>query len=384
LLLSTVASTFLVLVSTAPAVQDLNPAGPSAEIHANELALAAATHARDRRALEQLLAPGYVLRSAPDIDREMWIRNAISLCWGDRSTIDGFRARREDSVVIASFELTFYVDPASCRPAVMRSLITDVWTRHPGGWRLQIRHSSPAPSAAAGVAAQYGIAPQPPPAWDVTGELSLVATGGNASTRTAGLGSAMIHRTGAATTRASFAFVTSEADNVTQAESLTLEARHGVRVARQTELFARGSYARNRFAGIDDRVTTDGGVAVATPPLRRHTVTAEASLGFTAEQRLDGSDPRFVTATGGLGYVWKIVPGTELAEQIALVADLEAARNWRATSATRVTVALTRLLSLKASHAFEHRHTPVTGFGRSDTRTAVALVFSWQRPPAGR
>jgi hypothetical protein len=64
---------------------------------------------------------------------------------------------------------------------------------------------------------------------------------------------------------------------------------------------------------------------------------------------------------------------------LEVVTDLETARDWRATNTTRMTVALTRLLSLKAPHAFEDRHTPVSGFGPSDTRTAAALAFSWQR-----
>ena len=324
------------------------------------------------------------MRSAPDIDRETWIRNALTLCWGDRSTIDAFRARHQGDVVVAAFELTFFVDPATCRPALMRSLITDVWTLHADGWRLLIRHSAPAPAAGAGVAAQYGVAPQPPPVWDASAELSFVATGGNTSTRTAGVGGALIHRAGAATTRASLAFVTSEAEAVTQARSLAIQGRHGVRFARAAEVFGRGTYGRNRFAGIDDRFTMDGGVGYGTPPLGRQTLTAEAGLGFTFEQRRDGTELRFAAATGALGYVWRIVPGTEFGLDAALVTDLDVARDWRATSTTRLTVALTRLLSLKASHVFEHRNAPVAGFGRSDTRTAAALVFSWQHRPATR
>ncbi len=341
-------------------------------------------HARDRQRLEDLLAPDFILRSAPDIDRDTWIRNAITLCWGDRSTMDGFRAREQAGVVIAAFELTFYVDPSTCRQAVMRSLITDIWTESPDGWRLQIRHSGPAPSAGAGVAAQYGVAPLPPPAWDVSGELSLVATAGNTSTRTAGLGGSLIHRSDRTSTRATLAFITSEADNVTQARSTTMQARQGFRLAKPTELFARGSYARNRFAGVDDRVTAEGGFAFVKTLPRSNALTTEASIGFTAEQRVDHTELHFVTATGALNHVWRIAPGTELADDLATILNLETARDWRATSTIRMTVTLTRLLSLKASTVLEHRNAPVAGFGRTDMRTAAALVFSWQQHGAVR
>jgi putative salt-induced outer membrane protein YdiY len=374
-----VALVLLVLFSSVAAGQDAPPAGPASDIHAREMALAEATHARDRARLDELLASDYVLRSSPDIDRETWIRNALSLCWGDRSTIEHFSAIQHEDVVIASFELTFYVDPTDCHPAVMRSLITDVWIRRRDGWRLQIRHSGPAPAASAGVAGQYGIVPQAPPAWDLSGELSLIATGGNTSTRTAGLGATLVHRTDEATTRGSVAFVTSETDAVTQARSVALQARHGVRITRHTELFGQGVYARNRFAGVQNRVTADAGVAFVRPPPQRHTVAVEASIGFTIEERLDHTDLQFATATGAVKYVWRIVPGTEVGEDIAIISDLATARDWRSANTTRITVALTRLLSLKASYVFEHRHAPVAGFGPTDTRTAAALVFSWQR-----
>jgi putative salt-induced outer membrane protein YdiY len=168
---------------------------------------------------------------------------------------------------------------------------------------------------------------------------------------------------------------------VTQTQSITLQARQAFRIARPAELFARGSYARNRFAGIDNRVTTEGGVAVVKTLPRRNALTTEASIGFTTEQRVDHTDLQFATGTGALNHLWRIAPGTELADDLALVIDLEAARDWRATSTIRMGVALTRLLSLKASVVVEHRNAPVAGFGRTDMRTAAAIVFSWQQRP---
>jgi putative salt-induced outer membrane protein YdiY len=75
------------------------------------------------------------------------------------------------------------------------------------------------------------------------------------------------------------------------------------------------------------------------------------------------------------------VPGTELREEAIFNADLESIKNWRTSNTTTLHVTLTRVLSLRASHAIEYRRTPVVGFGRSDMRTAVALVFSFARRP---
>jgi putative salt-induced outer membrane protein YdiY len=194
------------------------------------------------------------------------------------------------------------------------------------------------------------------------------------------LGGEVTHRTDIATTRGSGAFLTSETDAVTRARSLTLRARHGIRVSERVELFGEGSYSRDRFAGIGNRATTTAGAAYTASPSPRQRFTMEGSMGFTAERRLDATRLRFATATGAAGYAWTFARGVELTEDVGLIADLATAGNWRGTTATAVSVALTRLLSLKASHAIEYRNTAVAGFGRTDMRTAAALVVSVQRP----
>lgn len=354
------------------------------EILVQEQALARAMHARDRASLESLLADDYVLRSVPDIPRHTWIENAVTLCWGDRSDISAYQVRMVDGAAVASFVLTFYVDPATCRPAVLRSLITDVWRAREGRWELAVRHSAPAPPEGAGLAAQYGIVPELPPVWDAKGELSFLATAGNASTRTIGLATDVAHQAGRWRTRARAALLTSEADAVTRARSITANARQSARVSARADVFGRLDYARDRFAGIENRATLEIGGAFPIPLAPRHKLTVDAGVGVTSEQRLEADDLRFAVASGTFAYVWQIAPGTELRDDLAVTADLESARNWRATHALAVTVVLNRLLSIKASQAIEYRHFPVPGFRRTDTRSAIALVVNVQQRPAAR
>jgi putative salt-induced outer membrane protein len=370
------ASLLTAAVSTPAAAQT------SDEILALEHTLTRAMHARDREALESLLADDYVLRSVPDIVRETWIDNAVTLCWGDRSEIADPDVRVMNGTAVATFVLTFYVDPTTCRPALLRSLITDVWRMRDGGWQLAVRHSAPAPAAGAGIAAQSGFVPELPPVWDVKGELSYLATSGNASTRTIGLSTDVSHQAGRWRTRGRAAVLTSEADDVTRARTIVASARQSARISARAEAFGRIEYARDRFAGIEHRSTIEVGGAfpIHMPP--RHQLTADVGLGFTAEQRLDADDLRFAVASGSLAYVWQIAPGTELRDDLAVSADLESARNWRATNGLALTVVLNRLLSIKASQAVDYRHFPVPGFRRADIRSAISLVVNVQRRPA--
>ena len=367
------------LAGSPAAAQDDAARQDMADLRALEETLTSALHARDRARLERLLAPDFVLRGAPDVDREMWLRNATTLCWGDRSEIDEFHARLHGAFATVSFVMTFYTDPVACRPAVLRSLVTDVWTRGTGGWTLQIRLAGPPPDPGAGVATQYGVVPEPPPAWLMNSELSAVATGGNTSTRTLGLGAQLLHQRDGRESRLSTTFLTSQADGETKARSLKAAGRHAQSVAPRLEAYGEAEYVRDRFAGIQNRATATAGFAYTTPIKHPHSLTMQGGLGMTVEDRIDSSTLRFVTATGTLEYGWTIAPGIRFDEAATLTADLENARNGRGVSVTVLGVALTRVLSLRATHAFEYRNQPVINFGRSDMRTAVTLVFSMRR-----
>jgi putative salt-induced outer membrane protein YdiY len=368
----------LVLLSSPSAAQSVAGRDDVSEIRAMEDALAKALHARSRSQMEPLLAPDFVLRSSPDINRDTWLRNAVGFCWGDRSDIAAFEARSLNGVAVATFELTFYVDPATCRPSVLRSLITDVWVRENDRWQLRIRHSA-APPQGSGVAAQFGLVPEAPPTWSVRSELSLVATGGNTSTRSIGLGGDLTHRIEKRTSDVSIAFFTSDVDGVTGAQSAAARMRHGIQIRDRVQMFGEGSYGRDRFAGLDDRVVVTGGVSYATLWKRSHAIAADGGFGFTSEDRLDDRHLRFATASGAVRYAWEMKPVADLVQEIRLNADLQSGANWHGKTTTALTVTVTRVVSVRFSHALEYRHAPVEGFGRIDARTAAALVLSVRR-----
>lgn len=348
------------------------------ELLANERALASTLRTKSQADMERLLAETFVLRGVPDVPRDTWIREALARCWGDRFDIEDFSARQDGEVAVASFVLTFYVNPETCTPGVFRSLVTDVWQRADGAWRLLVRHSSP--PGGSGVAAQFGLQPEIPPRWLLQSELSLVTTSGNTSTRTLGAGGEVTHQEGGSTTRAAFTHVSSVVDGETRARLTTLQGRHGVQVGSRLEAFGRAGYTRDVFAGIRSRVILDAGVAFTAADHPRHRLTLEAGAGVTREARVATDTLQFGVATGTARYQWRFAPGSQLQEEVATTADLSDRGNWRAAHALSATIALTRAVSFKIATGVEYRHQPVPGFGRTDTRTAAALVISFRTP----
>lgn len=349
---------------------------PAGELPAVEERLFQAISAKDRATLDVLLADDFVLRGSPDVGRETWLSNAISLCWGDRFSIDQASVMEFEGGAVVAFVLTFFSDPMTCAPATLRSLVTDVWRREVGGWRLAVRHTGPLGTG--GVSAQFDNVRAPPPVLEARGELSFVSTGGNASTHTLGVSGDAVHRVGRGTTTARGRFVTAESDGIENARSTTLQIRHGRRVSDRIELFGRGAYFRDPFAGIEHRGEGAGGLTF-TITTRPHAFTLDGDLGITSETRLNAPDDRFATGSARANYIWTLTPTSQFSAEMTAVGDLEDASNWRMSTEVSLLASLNSRLSARMSFGTRYVNAPVPGFRRTDRTISAALVIGYAR-----
>lgn len=354
---------FVLLLSSPAFAQELQTA---------EHQLAAALTRKDAAALEQLLAPSFVLRGSPDVPRGTWIKNALTLCWGDTFEISDFSIVSEavDNAVV-SLVLTTHRDPMTCDTATIRSLLTDVWTRIDGTWRLMLRHSGP---SGQGVAGQFAKTAPPPPRWERSAELSLVATGGNTNTQTLGTGMSVLWRPGRWTTRSRAAYVRSVTANAVTAESLVAELRQSRALSARADAFVRAEYLVDRFAGISNRSTVEGGFGWLALKHAIHSLKVDGGLGATHESRLAGEDRTFSSATLSSLYEWQISQTVALDEQTTVSSDVSALANWRVQNALRLSLTISRLLTVRIANELKHVNRPVEGFRRTDTVLSVALV----------
>lgn len=359
------------------------PVVPSDEpdIVALEQRLFRAIEERNRLVLETLLAPDFVLRGVPDTTRESWLSSAVTLCWGPSWDVQQMAVREEGETQVATFVLNFYRDPLTCRPAVLRSLITDVWRRRDGQWQLLLRHAGPVGEA--GPRAQYSSAPLAPPPFEARGELSFVSTGGNASTQTLGLSGDATRREGRATTAGRAALLRTATDGTENARTLTALVRHGVRLSERVEAFGRAAYLRDPFAGIAHRINADAGLSyVVRQPVRR-ALKFDFGLGATREDRLLDLDQSVLNATVGASFRARLAPAAEVSADSQAIADLERTGNWRAVSDVSLNATINARFSARLAYATRYQHQPVPGFRRADHTVSASFVFRYQRLPPG-
>jgi putative salt-induced outer membrane protein len=216
--------------------------------------------------------------------------------------------------------------------------------------------------------------PPPPPRWERKAEMSFVSTGGNTDTQTLGLGASVVFRPPKWTTEARTAFVHSEADDVDTAKSWVVDFREARALTDRLEAFGRYGYLMDRFAGIDDRNTIDGGLGYKLLVGPVHTLRVDGGLGYTHESRVTGESQSFALVNVGSAYKWQISQTADITDSAIITQSLQDHDAWRFTNAFAVSAAMTRVLSLKLSHDIKFNNSPVPGFEKTDRVTSAAVV----------
>jgi putative salt-induced outer membrane protein YdiY len=222
--------------------------------------------------------------------------------------------------------------------------------------------------------------PEPPPRLEATAQFSLIATTGNSSTKSVGLGGDFAYRPDPWVYIGKVAFTQNEDEDELTARSFAGLFRASRKLSERFSIYGQYDYLRDLFAGIEHRHTVEGGVSYLALERAGHRVRLDGALGYQKEIRFDAEDFDSAVAIGGVGYHWQITPTSELSDEARLILTMADAGQWKLDQVAALTAAITSILSLKLSNTIRYANEPVPGFEQTDTITAVALVMKIKRP----
>lgn len=347
-------------------------AAQAPDFAALERAIAGQLLTKDPAALERLLDEAFVMRGTPDRDRGAWIATAVTGCWGDRVDVDDVAvAFVSGDVALVTLKTTYHVDPATCEPAIVRSLITDTWRRGAdGAWRLALRHAS----APGGLAAQFERLDAPPPPFEGRVYLSFLTTRGNTRTGSLAGGLDATWRARAWTTTGALSGLRADADGEPKARKSSVALRTARRLGDRISLFARTGALRDRFAGVDAQFTANAGVSLGVPLRAPHTLDIDISTGYLDEDRVSAARKQSMTGDLGARYHARLSSSVTILDAAIATMDLQEPGDWRARNQLALDVALRRWLSIELSHTLEYRRRPIEGFRGLDQSLSTSLV----------
>jgi putative salt-induced outer membrane protein len=216
--------------------------------------------------------------------------------------------------------------------------------------------------------------PPPPPEREGSAEFAYVGTSGNSSTSTLGIGAEYIYRPDLWELKSKVVYVHNSSEDELKAESVlfTFRAQHPIKP--RLAGFGQYGYSRDRFAGILNRNTVEGGVLYTLIDNAPHKLIVDGALGYAHEERLVGENLSTATFTTGGVYTWKISETSEFSEDGHFVFSLNDSEDWRYANLVSLTAKVTTIFSLKLSNAVRYVNRPVEGFKTTDVITSVAFV----------
>jgi putative salt-induced outer membrane protein YdiY len=213
--------------------------------------------------------------------------------------------------------------------------------------------------------------------WSGRGEVSYVATTGNADTTTAQVGGETIYKPGQWSALFRAGYLTSTKADGTRDRRIDGLVRASREVSAKLELFGQIAYVENTYAGLSHSFYPLAGIAYELLAGKPHSLTTRVGLGYGQESRVRTRDLSFATADAETAYRWTMSKTAELRQDTTFTTNLSHSSDWRVANVTSVAAALNSALKLKVSHGVNYLNEPVSGFERVDTVTSASVVATF-------
>lgn len=152
--------------------------------------------------------------------------------------------------------------------------------------------------------------------------------------------------------------VVTEPAKETTAESYLLDGKYRRTVRDGFFWYALASWNRNRFQGIDSRLSGGGGVGYRLFERERSKLAGEVGFDYTKEDPLEGDSRNFAGARAFVGYERKIGGSSKFGQEVEVLENLKDTEDLRAKSVSALTASLTSKLALKLSYTILYDKQP--------------------------
>ena len=210
--------------------------------------------------------------------------------------------------------------------------------------------------------------------FDGTAEGSSLITNGNTQNQTTGLAFDVTYRPDPWLVNVKSKYQTTVSQEVQTQELFEIAGRGGRKLSDVTDTFIEHTYLKNRFAGTDNRYITSVGLGRFWIQSDAQTLRTEAGLGYTHEDRTDTTELAFMSGVVGLMYKYKITPTADIAHETKYQPNFKTSEDWRLTTETALSAAISSMLSSKISWKYEHVNLPPAGKVKGDTTTMISLL----------
>lgn len=212
-----------------------------------------------------------------------------------------------------------------------------------------------------------------PKEFEGTAEVSSIVTNGNTKNQTSGLAFDLTYRPDSWLLNLKSKYLTAVSQDVQTQEMFEASGRGARKLTDAFDVFIEESYLKNRFAGTENRYISSGGAGYEWIHSDEQTLRTEAALGYTHEDRTTDK-LGFMSGLAALVYKYKITPTSDISHETKYQPNFQNNEDWRLTTETSLSAAISSLLSSKIAWKYEHVNLPPLGKVKGDTTTTISLL----------
>jgi putative salt-induced outer membrane protein len=210
--------------------------------------------------------------------------------------------------------------------------------------------------------------------WKGEAELGLVSTSGNTETDTINAKAKISKELEKWRHTAEFTALNTSDKTGTTAERYELKGQSDYKFSEHEYIFALVNYEDDRFSGYDYRVSESVGYGRRVLDRPDMTLDLEAGPGVRQSKLDDGSRNSEFLVRGAVKYAWSITKTSNFTENVSVEAGDDATIT---KSVTALTSKVNGDLAMRVSYTVKHTSEVPPGFEKTDTETAVTLVYSY-------
>lgn len=216
-----------------------------------------------------------------------------------------------------------------------------------------------------------------PKNWKDTAELSYVQTSGNTKTSTLAAKNRFAYDWRKTALELTAGGLGTQSDNKVTAEQYNAAEKISLKLAGRNYAFEKGGWSKDRFSGINDRYEALLGLGRDLLDTADDKLSAEAGGGYILEDRLGSANQSFGTYRGYVKYQRTLSATASASQDLEYLGDLEDSKGYRMNAETALVASINSHFSLKASYVWKYVNSPATGFKKTDTITAMAVIVNY-------
>lgn len=214
-------------------------------------------------------------------------------------------------------------------------------------------------------------------AWSLSSEMSYVNTTGNTRTRTLGSKNKFRRDWSDAALNLEGNALKSDENGASTAEKYSAAEKVEWKFSPDNYLFELGKWEKDRFAGIDSRMTAGGGYGRQLLSTARQLVRGEIGAQYSWEDRQGGDYEKFGSGRAFALYSLRLSETAEFAQEGEYIYEFIDSDAYRLSSLTSLKTAINSHFAVKLSYEVNLDNDPPPGFTKTDTTTSAALVATY-------